>query len=258
MSIGDIVYTYRDDLGVLQPCEPEQPNEGLGVLYYDTTATNGERVKYAKVAGGLQIDNGMIQVYNYGVIWSNVQEKPNWLNNFTGQYAQLSDIPGSFPPAGHSHVYSDISNFATGVRAALELSTSGTSGAATYDPNTGVFNIPNYKVTRTFNNNVSRSLNSNFTISTTRDARISYSINASWTVNALLSGTGTAFFEYSTDSGSNWITVNQVSKTLNLLTVAGADDMNLVGEVPANALCRIRTTSTNMTIAYTRGQEVLQ
>lgn len=111
---------------------------------------------------------------------------------------------------------------------------------------------------RTYNNNVSRALNSNYTISSTRDARMSYSINASWSLNALLSGTGTAFFEYSTDGGATWITVNQVSKTLNLLTVAGSDDMNLVAEAPAGVLSRIRTVSTNMTISYTRGQEVLQ
>lgn len=108
------------------------------------------------------------------------------------------------------------------------------------------------------NNNVARALNTPFTVSTTHGARLSYSINAAWTVAALLSGTGSAFLEYSTDGGSSWITVNQVSKTLNLLTVAGNDDMNLVGEVPPNVLVRIRTTSTNMTISYVRGQEVLK
>jgi len=33
--------------------------------------------------------------------------------------------------------------------------------------------------------------------------------------------------------------------------------MNLTGMIPANALVRIRTTSSNMTITYTRGQEIL-
>jgi len=112
--------------------------------------------------------------------------------------------------------------------------------------------------TRTFNNNVSRTLNSNYTVSSTRDSSLNYSITASWTASALLGGSGTAFLEYSTDSGTTWITVNQVGKSLNLLTFTGSDDMNLIGDVPANALVRIRTTSTNMTIAYTRGQEILQ
>jgi len=82
-------------------------------------------------------------------------------------------------------------------------------------------------------------------------------IAAKWSVNALLSGSGSAFLEYSTNSGSSWITVNQVGKSLNLLTIAGSDDMNLTGMIPANALVRIRTTSSNMTITYTRGQEIL-
>lgn len=112
--------------------------------------------------------------------------------------------------------------------------------------------------TRTYNNNVARTLNSSYTVSSTRDSRLSYSINASWTVQALLSGSGTAFLEYSTDGGTNWITVNQVGKQLQLLTFQGTDDMNLTGDVPANVLTRIRTTSSNMTIAYVRGQEVLQ
>lgn len=120
-----------------------------------------------------------------------------------------------------------------------------------------VGDVLNYKSTKLFNNNVSRTLNSNYTISTTRGVCVSYSVNASWSLGALISGNGSAFFEYSTDAGSTWITVNQVSKSLNLLTVAGGDDMNLVGCIPANALVRLRTTSSNMTVSYVRGQEVL-
>lgn len=109
----------------------------------------------------------------------------------------------------------------------------------------------------TQNDNVSRTLNSNFTISTTQRARCSYSINVSYGIAALLSGSSAAFLEYSTNGGSSWTTVNNVGKTLSLLTIGGTDDLNLVGEVPANALVRIRTTSSNMTVSYSRGQEVL-
>lgn len=105
------------------------------------------------------------------------------------------------------------------------------------------------------NDNVSRSLNSSYTISSTKPATVSYSVNASWSLNALLTGSGAAYLEYSTNAGSSWTTVNQVSKGLNLLTFAGSDDMNVVGKVPANALVRIRTASTNMTVSYVRGQE---
>lgn len=109
----------------------------------------------------------------------------------------------------------------------------------------------------TQNDNVSRTLNSNYTISASQRSRCSYSVNVTWSLAALLSGSGAAFLEYSTDGGSNWVTVNNVGKSIGLLTFAGADDLNLSGEVPANALVRIRTTSSNMTVTYTRGQEVL-
>lgn len=115
-------------------------------------------------------------------------------------------------------------------------------------------------VAPTTNNNVSRSLNSNYTISSNvMGVFCTYSINASWNLSALISGSGSAFLEYSVDNGSNWITVNQVSKGLNLLTFAGNDDMTLSGFIPHTATTtRIRTTSTNMTITYVRGQEVLK
>lgn len=110
----------------------------------------------------------------------------------------------------------------------------------------------------TQNDNVARSLNSNFTVSASQRSRLNYSINVSWNLAALLSGNATAFLEFSTNGGSSWTIVSQVSKSIGLLTFAGADDMNLSGEIPANALVRIRTTSTNMTVTYTRGQEVIQ
>lgn len=108
-----------------------------------------------------------------------------------------------------------------------------------------------------FNSDTVRSLNSNYTISAVRHATVSYSINASWALQSLLSGSGAAYLEFSMDGGGNWTTVNQVSKSLALLTFAGSDDMNLCGEIPAGALVRLRTTTTNMTITYVRGQETL-
>lgn len=140
-------------------------------------------------------------------------------------------------------------------RTSISLTTTGT-GAASYNNSTGVLNIPtNTGVSISINNAVARSLNSNYTISATRSANVTYSINISWNIAALLSGSGTAFLEYSTNGGSSWVTVNQVSKSIGLLTFAGADDMNLTGWIPVNALVRIRTTASNMTITYTTGQE---
>jgi hypothetical protein len=134
----------------------------------------------------------------------------------------------------------------------------GPAGPAGATGPTGATGPQGPAATLTINNNVARTLNSNFTISATQNALVSYSINAAWNVSALLSGSGSAFLEYSTNGGSTWITVCQVGKTLNLLTFAGQDDMNLSGVIPPNGLTRLRATSSNMTVTYTRGQEVLQ
>lgn len=164
--------------------------------------------------------------------------KPNtWFPSF-------SQVTGK-PTTVSGYGITDIFPSQTG-QSGKVLSTNGTNAnwisVATYTP-------------PTIYSSVSRSLNTNYTISTTKDADVSYSINASWNISALLSGTGTAYLEYSINAGLTWITANQVSKFLNLLTFSGSDDMNLTGFIPANSLVRIRTSSTNMTITYVRGQE---
>lgn len=117
----------------------------------------------------------------------------------------------------------------------------------------------------TINSNVARSLSNaagstnQFTISTTKNARVYYSVNVSWNITALVSTSSTILLEYSTDGGSNWIIANQVSKNINLgLLQSGNDDLNVSGEIPANALVRIRpSVASSATITYVRGQEVL-
>jgi len=116
---------------------------------------------------------------------------------------------------------------------------------------------------RVVNNNVSRSLNSNYTISSTRDCTVTYSVALSVT-NPLLAGSSTAnaFLEYSTDGGTTWTTVSHVSNQSSVaLTVTVAitlpNTFVLSGYVPANALTRIRSTTTGTaSVTYTRGQEI--
>lgn len=116
---------------------------------------------------------------------------------------------------------------------------------------------------RVFNNNVARTLNSNYTISTTRDANVSYSVSLSVT-NPLLAGasTASAFLEYSTDGGANWITVSQaVNSSSVALTVTVAitqpNTSVISGIIPANALVRLRTTTSGTaSVSYVRGQEI--
>lgn len=263
------------------------------------------------------------------IAWSKITGKPTTLSGYgiTDAYP-LSGNPSGFltgitsgqvtaalgytPYNGTTNPNSYITT--SGARSAISLTTTGTSGAATYNSSTGVINIPNYAVSSgtvtsvgvsstdlsvsgspvttsgnitlnlntsgitagtyrtvifnskgiaiagsnpTINNNVSRSLNSNYTISSTQYADVNYSINMNWSVTALLSSSGQAFLEYSTDGGSTWITVNNVGKSIGLITLglSGTDDLNLTGSIPPNALVRIRTTSTNCTVSYTRGQE---
>lgn len=139
----------------------------------------------------------------------------------------------------------------------------GISITGTY-PNKTITNTAPYTAP-TINTAVSRSLSNaagstnRYTISTTQNARVVYSINVVWNITALLSTASTVLLEYSTNSGSSWVIVSQVSKNVNLgLLQSGSDDLNVSGEIPANALVRIRpSVSTNSTITYTTGQEVL-
>lgn len=212
--------------------------------------------------------------------WTSITGKPSFATVATsGSYTDLSSLPTI--PTTTSQLTNN-SGFLTGItsgqvtsalgitpidsagaRNAISLTTTGSSGNATYNSSTGVLNVPNYSATKSFNNNVSRTLNSNFTISATRDASVNYSLNLSVT-NPLLSGasTASAFLEYSTDAGSNWTTVSQVVNSSSVaLTVTVAitlpNTLILSGNIPANALVRIRTTTSGTaSVAYTRGSEM--
>lgn len=185
--------------------------------------------------------------------WSSITGAPSFITGISS-----SDVTTAlgYTPYNATNPSSYVNQ--AGARSSISLTTTGT-GAATYNNSTGVLNIPTPSIPSvTQNDNVSRSLNTNYTVSASQRARLYYSVNISWNIAALLSGSGSAFLEYSTNGGSSWVIINQVSKSIGLLTFAGADDMNLNGEVPANALVRIRTSSTNMTVSYVRGQEIIQ
>lgn len=148
------------------------------------------------------------------------------------------------------------------------------SGSITANLNTSGVSAGTYNGTVTLNNkgiataatnlsqtdNVVRALNSNFTPSATQRARLYYSLNIAWTVTAILSSSGTVFLEYSVNGGSSFTTIMQSGRAIGALTLGltGNDDMNVSGEVPVNALVRLRTTSSNATITYVKGSEVFQ
>lgn len=114
----------------------------------------------------------------------------------------------------------------------------------------------------TITNSVSRTLNTNFTVSSTKMAFVTYSVTCSAT-NPLLAGSSTAnaFLEYSINSGANWVTVSQQSATSSValavaVAITQAQTAPISGWVPANALVRLRTTTTGTaTVTYISGQE---
>lgn len=110
-------------------------------------------------------------------------------------------------------------------------------------------------------NQVTRSVNTNYTIGT-RQATVFYSIPVTAT-NPLLVGTsvGTAFLEYSVNSGTSWTTALSTSASSSVglsvtiqLTTGGSNLLS--GNIPANALVRIRTTTNGTaTVGNAVGQE---
>lgn len=112
--------------------------------------------------------------------------------------------------------------------------------------------------TQVINSVVSRSLNTNYTISTTQNVIVSYTVRIAYTITILVGSTGSISLQYSTNSGSTWITVSTVSNNLNLgLALTGYNDFNLSGSIPANALVRLNSTTTNATNTYQAGEETL-
>lgn len=126
------------------------------------------------------------------------------------------------------------------------------------------FTVSSTVTSPTVNSAVSRTLNSNYTISSTRMATVNYSITISVT-NPLLIGSsvGTAFLEYSTDGGTNWITASQVSNSSGVgltvtIGITNTQTSILTAAIPTNALTRIRTTTSDTSsVTYVTGQEVL-
>ena len=117
---------------------------------------------------------------------------------------------------------------------------------------------------RNATNGNARSVNSNFTVNATKEAFVSYSLTCSVT-NPLLVGTSTAtaFLEYSTDSGTTWQAASQagnssgVGVTVTIQLTNGQTGV-VSGYIPANALVRIRTTtSATASVTYVTGQEVV-
>lgn len=154
----------------------------------------------------------------------------------------------------------NISNFYLKVRSLLSAGT-----GISYNNITGVITNTAPAQTPSFNPTPSRSLsttgsNNTFTISSTRAAHVTYTINFSVALVLAVSN-GAVELDYSLDGGSNWIPVSRVSQVFGVsITITTNGDNVLSGDIPANALVRInRTANSNCTVTLTtRQQEKLE
>lgn len=151
----------------------------------------------------------------------------------------------------------------TGSSRTITLSNGGGSYSIPFPPYDSLTGKP---AAPSLSNTPARTLNTSYQISTTRNARVSYSVTHTVSLTLVLgSGSTTAFLEISPNN-STWTEINRAgySKTLAVAVSAGdATTNNLVGEVPAGWWCRIRTagtggglTSSVPNITYNSGQEV--
>jgi len=109
----------------------------------------------------------------------------------------------------------------------------------------------------------SKTLNSNFTVSTSKQATVSYSLTCSVT-NPLLAGSSTAnvYLEYSTNAGSTWNLPSQNGNASTVgvavaIAITNSQTVTLTGVIPANALVRLRTVTTGTaSVTYITGTEI--
>lgn len=122
-------------------------------------------------------------------------------------------------------------------------------------------NLPSLFVTPTVHSNVTRPINSTtFTVGSTL-AWVSYTINVSCTATIGSTAAGKVALQYSTNAGSTWVDVSDVSNS-NTVTLAvvlnsvTANDLVLSGVIPGGALVRMVSTITGSTVnSFIRGAE---
>lgn len=162
-------------------------------------------------------------------------------------------------PEGANQYHTDARS-----RASISLTTTGTSGSATYNSTTGVLNVPAYTTpsSPTFNNAPARSLNTSFQVSTTNNSRVSYSVACATGVALLnLNSAAQVFLEISSNN-STWLTIAGGGSTQTLAVALSvgintSTTQNLQCEVPAGYWVRLRTvTSGGGTTTFASGQEV--
>lgn len=193
---------------------------------------------------------------------------PCWDQNGNWVGAPWSMFMGQVGPAGPAGatgssgivtVTAPLTNSGTSTSANLSVSaaTASIPGSMSAADKAKLDAFPAYAAP-VINNTVTRSLGANYTISTTRAADVTYTVRISYAVTALLGSTGEVDLQHSTDGGTTWILVNDAVNNITLgVVLSGYNDYTLHGRIPAGALVRLLSTSTNATNTYRTGQEVL-
>lgn len=219
-------------------------------------------------------------IAGYGITDFNSLGDARWsLLGHTHTFGSLTSKPTTLSGYGITDAYPLIGNpsgFISSLSAGTGISIAGTTITNTApDQTVSITNgnristtgtYPNFTVSfvePTINTAVTRTLNSNFTISTTKQVKVNYSVTCSVT-NPLVAGSSTAsvFLEYSINGGSTWLLLSQNSSTSSVALAVAVAITNiqtsvLTGEVPANALVRIRsTTSGTASVTYVTGTEI--
>lgn len=124
------------------------------------------------------------------------------------------------------------------------------------------FTVSGSSSAATFNNAPARTIGTSFQVSTTRPARVSYTVNATTTLSLLnLNSNAQAFLEISPNN-STWTTLvgSGNTKTLAVSISVGLNESNLFNlqaEVPAGYWVRLRAvTSGGGLISFSSGQEI--
>lgn len=159
-----------------------------------------------------------------------------------------------------------ITDDTSNARAAISLTTTGTSGAAAYSSSTGVLNVPNYTYTapaRVFSTPTFSGITTAAQLSTTRDGEVCYDIDATVTISLLAGQSVTAILTYADNSAmsTNPVVVSsQVVSNSGVLGLTQINTLKVSGYIPANKFRKVTFAVTNSATAPTTlkaGQEVL-
>lgn len=268
-----LISQWTNDIGYLTTINSGQITSALGYTPYNGTTnpsgfltgiTSGQvstALGYTPLTSartitinGTALDLTSNRSWSVGDILStSTYSDPSWITSLA--YSKLTGTPTI--PSTTSQITEGTNLYFTTTRARAAIS-QGTG--ISYNSTTGVISATS--VAPSYNNAPTVTLNTSKQISTTRNARVSYTVAITTAITLLnLNSAGQAFLEISVDN-STWITINSagIARTLAVSISVGLNDtsyFNIQGEVPAGYYVRIRTTTSGGgTVSFTSGQEV--